>query len=94
MHNIEKIRRTQELFAAAEERLRDSITIFDKSQFIFAFFNKILTNRARNFHIAFKNIQALPKRMNWKKRDNGIKLYETLMYFYKRNKGYSLSRYK
>lgn len=32
--------------------------------------------------------------MNWKKRDNGIKLYETLMYFYKRNKGYSLSRYK
>lgn len=32
--------------------------------------------------------------MNWKKRDNGIKLYETLMYFYKKNKGYSLSRYK
>lgn len=56
--------------------------------------NKLLVNRGRNFHIAFKNIQALPKRMNWKKRDNGIKLYETLMHIYKRNKGYSFSRYK
>lgn len=44
--------------------------------------------------MAFKNIQALPNRINWKKRNNGIKLYETLMHFYKRNKNYSLSRYK
>jgi len=53
-----------------------------------------LVNRGRNVHLAFKNIQALPNRMNWKKRDNGIKFYETLMYFYKRNKGYALSKYK
>lgn len=44
--------------------------------------------------MAFKNIQALPNRIDWKKRNNAIKMYETFIYFYKRNKGFALSKYK
>ena len=94
MHNLEKIRRTEQLFAVSEEKFKEGITIFDKSKYVFAVLCKILTNRGRNFHLAFKNIQALPNRINWKKRDNGIKLYEVLQHFYKRNKGYTFSKYK
>ncbi len=36
----------------------------------------------------------MPKRMNWKKRSNGIKLYETLKYLLNKNKGLTLSKYK
>ena len=61
---------------------------------MYAFLCKMLANRGRNFHLAFKNIQALPNRINWKKRDNGIKLYETIQHFYKRNKGSTFHRYK
>ena len=32
--------------------------------------------------------------MNWKKRSNGIKLYETLKYLLNKNKGLTLSKYK
>jgi len=71
-----------------------AFTIFDKSQYIFGFLCRILTNRARNNQLALKNIQALPNRMNWKKRDNGIKLYETLQHFYKKNKGFTFAKYK
>jgi hypothetical protein len=94
MYNLERIKRTEQLFAISEERLKKKITIFDKTQYIYGYLCKILTNRGCNLHLAFKNIQALPNRINWKKRDNGIKLYETLQYFYKRNKGYSLQKYK
>ena len=87
MYNLEKIRRTEELFAISEDSFKQAVTIFDKTKYIYGFLCKILANRGRNFHLAFKNIQALPNRINWKKRDNGIKLYETIQHFYKRNKG-------
>lgn len=63
------------LFAVSENCLKESIKIFDKSQFIYNFLTKIIVNRCKNIEICLKNIQALPNRMNWKKRDNAIKFF-------------------
>lgn len=69
-------------------------SIFDKSTFVYNFLNKMLKNRTENIQIALNCIKAMPKRMNWKKRSNGIKLYETLKYLLNKNKGLTLNKYK
>lgn len=59
--------------------MQENYSIFHKSQFVFTTLSRIVRNKAENTQTAFAKAKALPFRIDWGKRQNGVKFYEGLM---------------